>query len=59
MRKDTYVWHCDSAREAEHIFAESFDGIRREVSISLWNQEGTGTDDIFSKGKTEMYMTEF
>ena len=47
MRKDTYVWHCDSAREAEHIFAESSDRIRREVSIPLRNQESTGTDDVF------------
>ena len=27
--------------------AESFDGIRREVSIPLRNQESTGTDDVF------------
>lgn len=23
MRKDTYVWHCDSAREAEHILLKA------------------------------------
>ena len=47
MRKDTYVWHCDSAREAEHILLKDSDRIRREVSISLRNQESTGTDDVF------------
>ena len=53
MRKDTYVWHADSEREAAKKLTDALEKYEEEHPIPLWNEKSRSTDDFLQKSEAK------
>lgn len=55
MRKDTYVWHCDSAREAEHILLKALTEYEEKYPYRYGIKKAQVQTTYFKKVKPNVY----
>ena len=55
MRKDTYVWHCDSAREAEHILLKALTEYEEKYPYRYGIKKAQVQTTYFKKVKANVY----